>query len=70
MAANKPHRTVRCAGRPKDPTTNLTVDLAGMERIHALFSVRYAPDSLVHPRTEGNLGLPNEDQTTPWPLGL
>jgi hypothetical protein len=35
----------------------------------ALFSVRCASDSLVHPRTEGNQSLPNGAPTTPRSLG-
>jgi hypothetical protein len=42
--------------------------LSGMERNRPLFSVRCAPDSPVHPLIEGNQGLPNEDQMTPWSL--
>jgi hypothetical protein len=35
---------------------------------HALFTVRYAPDSLVHPWAEGNQGLPNGAPTAPRSL--
>jgi hypothetical protein len=37
---------------------------------HTLFIIRCAPDSPVHPWTEGNQALPNEDQTTPLALGV
>jgi hypothetical protein len=63
------HRTVRCAGQPKDATANSTVSVAGMERNHALFTVWCAPDSLVHLWAEGNHGLPNREETTPLALG-
>jgi hypothetical protein len=46
-----------------------TVDFARKERNHALFTVRCAPDNPVHPRTEGNQRLPNEDQTAHLALG-
>jgi hypothetical protein len=39
------------------------------ERNRALLDVRCAPDSPVHPRTEGNQGLPNEGATAPLALG-
>jgi hypothetical protein len=38
------------------------------EGIHTLLTVRCAPDSPVHPRTEGNNGLPNGAPTTPRSL--
>jgi hypothetical protein len=36
---------------------------------HTLFTVRCAPDSPVHPRTEGNQGLLNGAPTAPRSLG-
>jgi hypothetical protein len=40
------------------------------EEDRLLLSVRCAIDSSVHPRIEGNYGLPNEDQIAPLvPLG-
>jgi hypothetical protein len=62
------HQTIWCAGQSKDAKVNSTVGLAGMERNRVLFIVQCAPDSPVHPRTEDNEGLPNEDQTTPMAL--
>jgi hypothetical protein len=35
-----------------------------------LCSVRCVPDSPVHSRKKDNQGLPNEDQTTSWSLGV
>jgi hypothetical protein len=58
------HRTIWCAGQPKDAMTNSTVSVAGVESNRALFTVRCAPDSPVHPWTEGNQGLPNKEETT------
>jgi hypothetical protein len=40
-----------------------------MERNRALFTVRCAPNSPVHPQTEGNQGLPNKEETTHLTLG-
>jgi hypothetical protein len=37
---NRPHQTVRCARRPKDPTANSMVGVVGMERNSILFIVR------------------------------
>jgi hypothetical protein len=34
------HRTVRCDGRPKDPTANSTIGVASKERNHILFIVQ------------------------------
>jgi hypothetical protein len=62
------HRTVRCARQPKDATTNSTIGVAGMERNRALFTVQCTMDSLVHPRTEGNQGLPNKEEKAPLAL--
>jgi hypothetical protein len=39
------------------------------EKKRWLFSVRCAPDSPVHPRTQGNPELPNEEPSTPRLLG-
>jgi hypothetical protein len=38
--------------------------MAEMERNHAQFIVRCAPDSPVDPRTEGNQSLPKKEETT------
>jgi hypothetical protein len=66
------HRTVRCA--PDCPVCQARRDgqrsaRALKERNRALLDVRCAPDSPVHPRTEGNQGLPNEGATAPLALG-
>jgi hypothetical protein len=48
---------------------NSKVDVVGMERNCALVIVRCARDSPVHPRTEGNQGLPNKEQMASLALG-
>jgi hypothetical protein len=63
------HRTVWCAGQSKDAMANSKVDVVGMERNCALVIVRCARDSPVHPRTEGNQGLPNKEQMASLALG-
>jgi hypothetical protein len=66
------HRTVRCQNRSIRCPQNRK---AANQRIlcprpdHALFTVRCAPDSPVHPRTEGNQCLPNRALTAPRSLG-
>jgi hypothetical protein len=62
------HRTVRCARQPKDATTISMVTVSEMERNCVLFIVRCAPDSPMHPRIEGNQGIPNKEETTPLDL--
>jgi hypothetical protein len=57
----KVHRTVQCPMKKKVANQNLV--------IVALCSVRCAPDSPIHPRTEGNQGLPNGAPTAPRSLG-
>jgi hypothetical protein len=63
------HRTVRCAGQPKDATTNSTAGRVGMERNYTLFVVWCAPNSPMHPRLEGNQGLLNKEEIAPRSLG-
>jgi hypothetical protein len=45
------------------------VSFAKKEGNHALFTIRCAPDSPVHPRTKGNQCLPIEEQTAPLAPG-
>jgi hypothetical protein len=60
------HRTVRCATRAMAGNGRLRQRRNEIE--HCSISDG-APDCLVHPRTEGNKGLPNGAPTTPRSLG-
>jgi hypothetical protein len=60
-----PHRNVWC---PTEEETNQSGDSLS-RLVHVLFTVRCAPDSSVHQRTEGNNGLPNGAPTAPSSLG-
>jgi hypothetical protein len=59
------HRTIRCPQNRK--AANQRILCPRPDR--ALFTVRCAPDSPVHPRTEGNQCLPNRALTAPRSLG-
>jgi hypothetical protein len=63
------HRIVWCP-----PSDGLVPPRTGKQPITrfvavALFIIRCASDSPVHPWTEGNHSLPNDAPTTPWSLG-
>jgi hypothetical protein len=60
-----PHRIVRC---PIKKETNQSGDSLP-HPVLVLFTVRCAPDSPVHPRTEGKNCLPNGAPTAPSCLG-
>jgi hypothetical protein len=59
------HRIVRC---PLEAKTSQSRDSL-LSLACTLFTVRCAPDSPVHPRTEGNHSLPNRAPTAPSSLG-
>jgi hypothetical protein len=62
------HRSVRCAKRPTTYNDRQQSASPKKETNQLLCSGWCAPDDPVHPRTEDNQSLPNEDQTTSWPL--
>jgi hypothetical protein len=61
---NWPHRTVRWVGQPKDPMTNSTVGVAGMERNHVLFIVWCTR------RQKATTAFEMKIKRLFWPLGL
>jgi hypothetical protein len=68
VVVNRAHRIVRCVNWPKAHNGWQRLARLFMEVNHALWSVRCAPDCPVHPRAEGNQGLPNEEAMAPLAL--
>jgi hypothetical protein len=58
------HRIVQCP--PEAETSQSGDSLSRLARVQ--FAVRCAPESPVHPRTEGNLGLPNGAPSSLWAI--